>query len=88
MIVFQISLNFDPAKEMLKLRYFTEESDYSEKNTSENASGLSLHHSSTIYSLSLNKKKRVVMRAMREKLQKQSFSDILQNSVLKSSQNS
>ena len=57
MIVFQISLNFDPAKEMLKLRYFTEESDYSEKNTSENTSGLSLHHSSTIYKLSLNKKK-------------------------------
>ena len=68
--------------------YFTEESDYSEENASENTSGLSLHHSSTIYSLSLNKKKRVVMRAMREKLRKQSFSDILQHSVLKSSQNS
>ena len=31
------------------------------------------------FSLSLNRKKRVMMRAMRKKLQKQSFIDILQN---------
>ena len=36
--------------------YFNKESDYSEEN---------------YFSLSLNKKKRVVMRAMRKKLQKQ-----------------
>ena len=40
MIVFQVSLNFDSVKEILKKAmpylYFNEESDYSEENTSEN----------------------------------------------------
>ena len=39
MIVFQVSLDFDPVKEILKTMsnlYFNEESDYSEKNTCHN----------------------------------------------------
>ena len=40
MIVFQVSLNFNSVKEILKKAmsylYFNEESDYSEENTSEN----------------------------------------------------
>ena len=42
MIVFQVSLNFNPEKEILKIRstmsdlYFNKESDYSEENVSAN----------------------------------------------------
>ena len=39
MIVFQVSSNFDPVKEILKIRchlYFNEEGDYSEESASEN----------------------------------------------------
>ena len=37
MIVFQVSLNFGPAKEILKIdEYFNKESDYSEENASDN----------------------------------------------------
>ena len=39
MIVFQVSLNFDPVKEILKVMsdlYFNEESDYSGEDTCDN----------------------------------------------------
>ena len=39
MIVFQVSLNFDPVKEIIKSMsylYFNKESDYSEGNTCDN----------------------------------------------------
>ena len=37
MIVFQVSLNFDPAKEILRIDlYFNKEVDYSEENASDN----------------------------------------------------
>ena len=39
MIVFQVSLNFNPVKEILNIRcqvYINEESGYSEENTSDN----------------------------------------------------
>ena len=57
--------------------YFNEESDYSE----ENRSGAEGSHSTILprFQFELEQKKRVIMRAMRKKLQKQSFTDILQN---------
>ena len=65
MTVFQVSLHFN------------EESDYSEDNTYDNED-----FCSTIlqpFQVESKQKKRVVMRAMRKKLEKQSFADILQN---------
>ena len=58
MTILQVSLHFDPVREILKydVRFiFKEESDYSEENTNDNE-----HFR---FSLSLNRKKRVVMRA-------------------------
>ena len=51
--------------------YFNEESDYSE----ENRSGAEGFHSTILppFQFELEQKKRVIMRAMRKKLQKQSF---------------
>ena len=57
--------------------HFNEESDYSEENTYDNED-----FCSTIlqpFQVESKQKKRVVMRAMRKKLEKQSFADILQN---------
>ena len=57
--------------------YFNEESDYSEENASDNED-----FRPTILQLfqfETTEIKRVVMRAMRKKLQKQSLADILQN---------
>ena len=84
MIVFQVSLNFDPAEEsiqqkkircqiyilMKKVIILTE---IQIKNQAFTPSFF--NH----FSLSLNRKKCVVMRATRQKLQKQPFADILQN---------
>ena len=56
--------------------YFNKESDYSEVNTSDNDDFRSTSLQPFPF---LNRKKRVVMRAMRKKLQKQSYADILQN---------
>ena len=61
--------------------YYNEESDYSEENASDNED-----FRSTIFQpfqLELNRKKYVVMRAMRKKWRKQSFADILQNRYYK-----
>ena len=72
MIAFQVSLNFDPAKEPMKLR------DYSEEHTSYNEG----FRSTILQSFQFEpgqKKKSMFMRAMRKKLQKQSCADILQN---------
>ena len=57
--------------------YFNEESGYSEENRSENeVFALPFFKN---FSLILSREKRVVMRAIRKKLRKQSFADILQN---------
>ena len=71
MIAFQVSLNSDPAKEALKL------SDYSEDYTSYNEGFRSTILQS--FQFEPGQKKRVFIRAMRKKLQKQSCADILQN---------
>ena len=81
MIAFQVSLNFDPAKEILKIRrqiYILMKKVIILRKikaiTKTFASAFFNH-----FSLSLNRKRRVIMRAMRKKLLKQSFADILQN---------
>ena len=80
-IVFQVSLKFDPAKKntenTMSNLYFNEESDYSEENTSD-----SEDCRFTIlqpFQVAPKEEKRMVMTAMRKKLQKQLFADILQN---------
>ena len=65
MIFFQVSLNFDPLKEVLKMRcriYW----GYSEENASDNED----FHSTIFrpFAFEPEQKKRVVMRAMRKKL--------------------
>ena len=82
MVVFQVSLNFDTAKEMLKIRYqiyilMKKVLKNSEENTSDNEEFCPpfFNH----FNLSLNRKNRAVMIVIRKKLQKQSFTDILQN---------
>ena len=57
--------------------YFNEESDYSEENASDNED----FHPTILqlFQFESTEIKRVVMRAMRKKLQKQSLADILQN---------
>ena len=62
---------------MMSDLYFNEESDYSEENTSEYKNFVSAFFNH--FNLNLNRKKHVIMRAIRKELQKQSFADILQN---------
>ena len=73
MIVFQVSLNFDPAKKYWKTMsdfYFNKENDYSEENTSDDEDfGSPILH---IFQSDPGQKKRVVMRTMRKKIVKQS----------------
>ena len=57
--------------------YFNEKSDHFEENKAIMKTSTQLFLNNL--SLSLNRKKRVIMRDMRKKLQKQSFEDILQN---------
>ena len=81
-MVFQVLLNFDPANEILKIRsqiYVLMKKVIILKKiqaTMKTFTAPFFNH----FSLSLNRKKSVVMRAMRKK---QSFSDILQKGVLK-----
>ena len=81
MIAFQVSLNFDPAKEILKIRrqiYILMKKVIILKKIKaimKTFASAFFNH----FSLSLNRKRRVIMRAMRKKLLKQSFADILQN---------
>ena len=81
MIVFQVSLNFDPAKEARKIRcqiYILMKKEIILRKIQAATKPFALQFFKH-FSLSLNSKKRVVMRAMRKKLQKQLFVDILQN---------
>ena len=71
MIFFQFLLNFDPAKKCGKYdaRFtFTEESDHSGENTCENEVLSFALQFLNHFSLTLNRKKRVVMRVMRKKV--------------------
>ena len=80
MIIFQVSLNFDLAEEILKMRYqiyiLMKKIIILSKTqaTMESFAPSFWNH----FSLSLKRKKHVVGRAMTKKLQKQSFADILQ----------
>ena len=78
MIVFQVSLNFDPVKEILRIDlHFNKEVDYSEENAIGNKD-----FRSTIrepFQFEPEQKKILVMRAMRKKLHNQPFADICQN---------
>ena len=80
MIVFQVSLNFDLAKEILKMQcqiYILLKKAIILKKIQAKMKTFTppfFNH----FSLSLNRNKHVIMRAMRKKLQK-SFAEILQN---------
>ena len=80
MIVFQDSLNFDPAKEILKIRcqiYNLMKKVIILRKIQVAIKTFALRFFNH-FSLRLNRKQHVVMRAMREKLQQQSFAGILQ----------
>ena len=79
MIVSQVSLNFDPVKEILKIQcqiYVLMKQVISLKKIQVTVK-ISFSPFFNHFSLSLNRKKRVLMRALRKKLQKQSFPEIL-----------
>ena len=82
MIFFQVSLNFNPAKEILKMRcqiYILMKKVIILRKIQATMKTFAPPFLNN-FSLSLKRKNRVVMKAMRKKLQKQSFADILQNS--------
>ena len=81
MIVFQVSLNFDPTKEILLIRrqiYIL----MKKVIILGKIQGIMKTFTPPFFnhcSLSLNRKKRVTVRAMRKKLQKQLLAEILEN---------
>ena len=81
MIVFQVSLNFDPAKEILRIDlYFNKEVDYSEENASDNKDFCSTIREPFKFE---PEKKKMCGHESHEKVHNQSFADIYQNGCLK-----